>query len=673
MLTRCTTTEPVTEVIHGTTVVDPYRWLEDRSLAETESWLQTQKRICDTYFSRIPEMNFIRSSVERYLDVENIDQPAKAGARYFFRRRAKGQQQACIWARDVLSGKEQVLVDPSGDGPYTSVHIHWISEDGHLLAYGIKHGGEREESVGFVDVEGRERFPDILDSGIFRGVAFSPDNKGVYYCREDGPRVDLGMPHNVFYHRFGSASKSDEILLRMERTSRSRLILSSDFVQLGALYVYDAADQLTLSFYTALKSQPHSWRTVIDHHATPYAPFLWGGKLYAQTFAASPNGSIVELDDDGIEGSTVVPASQRQIGLIHLAVDHIFVSYKEDQTVEIQCWSRKGEFVRSLQIPKGGTFFLCRKYTASSNTLFFAHESFAHPPEILESSSLDTSYTPWLSSPYRSVDLRIERVSYSSHDGTKIPMWLVMRRDLALSKETPIVLTGYGAAGISMTPRFSVLITILVEFGFVFALPNIRGGSEFGREWHLAAQKRKHQVAFDDFIAAAEWLCEEALTNPLKLSAFGGSFSGLLVGVAMTQRPDLFRAILCLAPILDMIRYEQFGDAKKWREEYGTINDPEDFHALLSYSPYHRLSQDQKYPSALFVAGDKDGQCDPLHARKMVARLQDLAIAPKSIILDYSAERGHAPVLPLSERVEALARRVAFLCFELNVNISQEK
>lgn len=665
--------EPVVEIIHGIAVADPYRWLEDRSLPETESWLQEQKRIHDDYFSPLPGMKFIRTRVKQHLDVEDFDQPTRVGSRYFFRRRIRGQEQACIWVRDASTGEELVLVDPYADGPYTAVRIHWISDDGNLLAYAIKHGGEREESLGFVDVERMQILPDLLPTGIFRGIAFTQANTGVYYCHEDGPQVDVNQPHVIRYHQFGTSPQNDEILLKLKRTLRSRLILTSDSVQLGALHVYDDEDQLRLGFHTAQKSHPASWKSVLDNHAMPYAPFLWGGKLYAQTFATSPNGSIVELDSEGVESSTIVPASHRQIGAIHLASDRMFVSYKENLSVEIRCWNRKGEFLGCLPKHPAGTFSMRRSYAATSDTLFFTHESFTQPAEILEASARDPSYTQWPSSSRQSLDLRIERVSYPSNDGTQIPMWLVMRRDLEPVKHTPVILTGYGAAGHSMTPRFSVLVTILIELGFVFALPNIRGGSEFGPEWHEAARGRKHQVSFDDFLAAAEWLCENSITNPHRLAAFGGSFSGLLVGVAMTQRPHLFRAILCLAPILDMMRYERFGDAKKWTREYGTVDNEEDFLALLSYSPYHRVSPDRNYPSALFVAGDKDGQCDPLHARKMVARLQDQAVSRNPIVLDYSTERGHAAVLPLSERVEALARRIAFLCHELDVRIPQEE
>jgi prolyl oligopeptidase len=230
-----------------------------------------------------------------------------------------------------------------------------------------------------------------------------------------------------------------------------------------------------------------------------------------------------------------------------------------------------------------------------------------------------------------------------------------------------VIMTSYCGFGASMTPRFSVLVTLLIELGAMFALPHIRGGGEFGRAWHEAGRRRNRQAAIDDFIASAEWLCSTRRTNPELLGIFGGSNGGLLVGAAMTQRPDLFRAVLCIAPLLDMLRYERFDRATEWRREYGTVEDALDFQALYAYSPYHHVTSSTNYPSTLFVAGDKDDRCNPAHVRKMAGALQNRPAQTSPVIVDYSGERGHAPVLPLSVRVSALSRRIAFLCRELKI------
>ena len=240
-------------------------------------------------------------------------------------------------------------------------------------------------------------------------------------------------------------------------------------------------------------------------------------------------------------------------------------------------------------------------------------------------------------------------------------------RDVLGKADNPTIMTSYGGFGISMTPQFSVFVAFLMELGCLFALPNIRGGSEFGAAWHMAAKRRNRQTAFDDFLRAAEWLLQTNRTAPGKLAIFGGSNSGLLVGAALTQRPDLFRAAVCMVPILDMLRYHLFDNAHVWKEEFGTAEDPEDFAALAKYSPYHQVRDGVAYPATLIVSGDRDRNCNPLHARKMAARLQAASSSTLPVLLDYSTFRGHSPVLPLSVRIEALTDRAAFVCHNLQL------
>jgi prolyl oligopeptidase len=271
--------------------------------------------------------------------------------------------------------------------------------------------------------------------------------------------------------------------------------------------------------------------------------------------------------------------------------------------------------------------------------------------------------------PFDSKEFGHEQAWFTATDRTRIPMHLVAHRDVLEGGSHPTIMTSYGGYGVPMTPQFSLLVAFLMERGCIFVLPNIRGGSEFGTQWHEAARRRNRQVAFDDFLSAAEWLIETGRTEPGKLAIFGGSNSGLLVGAAMTQRPDLFRAVVCMAPMLDMLRYHLFDNAHVWKEEFGTADDPEDFAALLHYSPYHNVRAGTAYPATMIVSGDADQNCNSSHARKMTARLQVANASEKPIFLDYSRHRGHSPVLPLSERVEGLTNRVAFLCDQLGLTI----
>ncbi|MGA8104105.1 MAG: prolyl oligopeptidase family serine peptidase, partial [Candidatus Acidiferrales bacterium] len=296
-------------------------------------------------------------------------------------------------------------------------------------------------------------------------------------------------------------------------------------------------------------------------------------------------------------------------------------------------------------------------------------ESFTEPIKILRYSEVLGERTLWAKRliPFDSSKYGHTRVWYTSKDGTKIPMFLVGRHEILESGVHPTVMTSYGGYGVSMTPQFSVFVAFLAERGCLFALPSVRGGAEYGAEWHNAARRRNRQTAYDDFVGAADWLVQTGRSTPTQLAIFGGSNSGLLVGVALTQRPDLFRAVVCMAPLLDMLRYHLFDNAHVWCEEYGTADDPDDFAVLYSYSPYHRVRHGTSYPATMIVSGDSDQNCNPLHARKMTARLQTANASRNPILLEYNKHRGHSPVLPLSDRIDGLTDRMAFLCDQLQL------
>ena len=662
------------DILHGVEVADPYRWLEDRNSDQTEEWISEQMRVHDRYFSKLPTLNMLRSRVSEYLNVEILDQPAQVGSYVFFRRRMSDQQQACIYVRDLESGAERVLVDPSKQGPHAAVRIHRISEDGRLLAYSLKHGGERTEELHFVDVENERTLEDCLSAGLSRGLSFSSDNSGFYYCRESETPASAKLPHQIRYHSFGDSAGLDRVLISLPRTERSRLVLIADDENLGAVFVHDSSNGVEVDLYVAPRRADNLWRLVFQDKPAPYGPFLYRGRIYTVCSTGTHNERILELNQDGSERSLLVPAWKAPIGNLCLAKDRLYLSYQVELKTIIHSWAWTGRFLGTLPNHPEGSFGMLRSYTNESDALFFSHESFCEPPSIVEWREGYRSFVPLVLQPLRRNEHRhsVRRTVYPSKDGTAIPIWLVVLEPFVAEECHPVLLTGYGGFGISMSPRFSVLVSVMLELGCVFALPCIRGGAEFGNEWHEAARGRRRQVAYDDFLAAAEWLCASGLTKPERLAIFGGSNSGLLVAAAMTQRPDLFRAVLCLAPILDMLRYERFGDASKWRQEYGTVADPDDFHALHAYSPYHRVREEVDYPATLFVTGDKDTQCDPAHARKMTARLRDRASQTNPILIDYGSERGHSAVLPLSERVDALARRIAFLSNELGIDIPTE-
>jgi prolyl oligopeptidase len=655
-------------MIHGVSVRDPYRWLEDRTLTETEEWIREQQRRCDKYFAECEDVPAIRERVRAYLGVEVVDQPAKVGDRYFSRRRGRDEEQACIYVRESSAGEERLLVDPSPHGQYASVGIHCISSDGTLLAYEFKQSGGDRKSLHIVDVTSGLTLPDMVETGYARGFVFTSDRRGFFYCQE---RPEIPEDHAVCLHLF-EGREEDKMCFCVPRTHGSRLVLAADCTHLGAIHVHRLDSEDVIDCWIALKSDPDNWHRVFVNRSLPFGPILKHGRVFALSYDESPNGQLIELNHSGETVRIVIPEQNTMIRQAVIAGNHVIVNCLNERTPSIDCWNLEGKRLGSLHVPQGGTVQLLPIRSDDSESIFYTCESFTQPLSIFEH-NISCGWThPWhlREHPTLSADLYVRATTYNSKDGTRIPLTLLTRDRADSPERGPVIMTGYGGFGVPMTPQFSVLVAIMAEMGATFALPSIRGGGEFGKNWHDAARGKNRQVAFDDFIAAAEWLFGEGVTTPGQLAIFGGSNSGLLVGVAMTQRPELFGVVLCIAPLLDMVRYEHFDQAAKWRYEYGTADDPDDFAALYSYSPYHHIEDRPEYPSVLFVSGDGDDRCNPAHVRKMAAQLQERAGQEASVVVDYSEQRGHSPVLPLSVRVDALTRRIAFLCREMNISIA---
>ena len=658
---------PIDEVLHGVQVRDPYRWLEDRSLPETKQWIEAQQKQCNAYFSGCDTLGTLRRRVEEFLNVEVVDQPVKVEGHYFYRRRNRDQEQACLYERNAATGREKLLVDPYGQGPFTSVGIHRISDDASLLAYEVKDGGADAKEIRIVDVETGNSFPDRIESGYARGFTFASANDGFYYCQESSLCTH---DHLIRFHSL-SWTVGDRIVFSRTRVPGSRMVLIANAIHLGVIWIHGCGPEPVCDFFIAPRERDSDWRPVFVNKKLPYSPILHQGRIFVLSQENAPNGQIIELASNGQVVHTVVPENEATPRQIVIAGGRFLVSYLKNGRSSVHSWTLEGERAGEIDIPSDETIQLLPQLGPPGASLFYSQESFSRPVQIFE-------YTPATRKTFafdqrahsqESNRLEARSLSFTGKDGTAIPITLVAHDGATHSRTQPVIMTGYGCFGVPMTPQFSVLVTIMMELGAVFALPHIRGGGEFGKSWHDAGRARNRQTAIDDFLSAAEWLCAENITVPSKLTIFGGSNSGLLVGAAMTQRPGLFRAVLCIAPLLDMVRYERFDQALRWQPEYGSVNNPEDFHALYAYSPYHHVRRNVDYPATLFVSGDKDDRCNPAHVRKMAARLQERAAQCHPILVDYSAERGHSPTLPLSVRIDALARRLAFLCKELGIEV----
>ena len=663
--------EPVTEVLHGVTITDPYRWLEDQNSPQTREWLQAQQEYARWYLDSIPGRERIRERIRELLDFETYDSIQKAGQRYFFRKRLPGQEQPCICFRDGSEGADQLLIDPAkrGTGPYTAVKPLRVSPDRRLLLYEVKEGGERTGTFELLDIQARQILPDVLGRGYLRGFAFAPDSKSFYYVHE---AVNATRPQYraAYHHVIGTSFDGDQEIFSAVEGRDLRLLIVPGTNHLGFLLLRLGDPALTDFFLWAMGSSNPAV-PIIQGAEYEFAPLLVeDGRILAITDRAAPNFRIVEVrpgPTQQAQFADVVPENDGVIQNWAVAGKQVFVSYVRNLKTEIEVFDLGGKRIGHLTVEPDSTVRFGGVQEADE--LLFERESFTEPVGIYRYSPESHEIRLWAKRvvPFDSKNFTHVQVLYSAKDGSRIPMYLVGRRDVLAGGSHPAIMTSYGGFGVAMTPQFSVFVAFLLERGCVFALPNVRGGSEFGIAWHEAAKRRKRQVAFDDFLSAAEWLIQSGRTQPGKLAIFGGSNSGLLVGAAVTQRPELFRAALCMVPMLDMLRYHLFDNAHIWKDELGTAEDEDDFAALARYSPYHNVREGAAYPAVMIVSGDLDQNCNPMHARKMTARLQAANISESAVILDYSCHRGHSPVLPLHERIEALTDRMAFLSDQLDL------
>src|SRR5216684_2950778 len=630
--------EPVTEILHGVPVTDPYRWLEDQESPRTRRWIEEQTQYAREYLEHLPGRQKIRERIREFLAVETYDSRQKAGNRYFFRKRLADQEQPCICMRVGADGEDQLLVDPDehGAGKYNAAKPLRVSPDGRLLLFEVKEGGERTGTFKLLEIESRRTLPDVLPRGYLRGLAFAPDGKSFCYAHEPANGKEP-YRHAAFRHVLGTEFSEDREIFFAGEGEKLRLCLTSDATRIGFL-VYRFLEKTRTDFYV----QPWESETAPEHALRDadysFGPMFFRGRILAITDRNAPNLRIVELRlRPGAEPEWIDLIAESDSRILQWAVadNRIVTLTSKDMDRQIRVFNLAGR---------------------KTEEVFLERESFTDPIRIVRYSPERKECALWAEKavPAGPSDVSHTQTWYPSKDGTRIPMYLVGRKEVVEGGCHPAIMTSYGGYGVSMTPQFSVFVAFLIERGCLFALPNIRGGSEFGEAWHNAAKRRNRQTAYDDFLSAAEWLIRAGRTTAAQLAIFGGSNSGLLVGAAMTQRPDLFRGVVCMVPMLDMLRYHLFDDACVWKAEFGTADDPDDFRVLANYSPYQNVHDGTAYPAILIVSGDADQNCNPLHARKMTARLQAANASKNPVLLDYSPHRGHSPVLPLNHRIAAL-------------------
>jgi prolyl oligopeptidase len=663
----------VQETIQGVTIADPYRWLEDQQSAETRAWITAQNEYTHKLLDRWPGRERLEKRLAELKKVEHISTPIERNGRFFFRKRGPDQEQFVIYTRQGVDGKDEVLIDPnpmSADHS-TNVEIMDASRDGKLLAYGIRSGGKDETELHVLDVATKRDLADVLPARVYFDVSFLSDAAGFYYSTmlDDGPRVR--------FHKLQTKAEAD-IDIFGKGYSKELIVVGSPSEDGRHLIVHvihgSAADKVEIWSQNLKSDDPEKNGPVEplikDLNARSYG-FAVGDELFVQTNYKAPKVRIVALNmaKPALENwREIVPESENAIESVTLAGGKLLIGYVKNATSILKAFQPDGKLAYELTLPALGSVYDIQGKWANSSA-YFSYDSYAIPSTIYRTEMNTGKQSVWaqVKVPVDESKFEVKQVWYASKDGTRVPMFLVYAKGLKLDGSNPLLLEAYGGFAVNNTPNFSSDAIAFAEHGGIYALANIRGGGEFGEAWHQAGMRDKKQNVFDDFIAAAEWLIANKYTNPSKLSILGGSNGGLLVGAALTQRPDLYRAVICWHPLLDMLRYDQFMEAQFWVGEYGTVKDPDQFKWLYAYSPYQHVRKEVKYPAVLFMSGDGDTRVAPLHARKMAALMQAEATPDRPILLRYELQAGHSRGRSTTQDIGDSLDELSFLFWQLGV------
>jgi prolyl oligopeptidase len=660
--------DDIQETLNGVTVLDPYRWLEDQESAETRTWINQQNEYTHKNLDSWPGREHLERRLTELKKVERIGSPIERNGRLFYRKRAADQEQFIIYTRQGDVGKEEVLIDPnpmSADHS-TNVDIMDVSKEGTLLAYVVRIGGKDETEVHVLDVAARHDLPDVLPARVYFDLSFLPDGTGFYYATmlDDGPRVR--------FHKLGTKAEDDKDVFGNGYAKEAIVIgdVSEDGRHLIIHVFHGAAADKVEIWAQNLKVNGPIEPLIKDLDARSLG-FAVGDQMFLQTNYKAPKGKVMTLDmakPSPENWRVVVPEAEDAIDSVSLAGGKIWVTYVKNATSIVKVFQPDGKLLFQPSLPALGSVYDVQGRWENSFA-YFTYASYAIPATVYRSDMSSGKQSVWaqIKVPVDESKFEVKQIWYTSKDGTKVPMFLLYVKGIKLNGENPALLEGYGGFAVNNTPFFSSDAIVWAERGGVYALANLRGGGEFGEAWHKAGMLARKQNVFDDFIGAAEWLIQDRYTNPDKLAILGGSNGGLLVGAALTQRPELYRAVVCWHPLLDMLRYDQFMEAQFWVAEYGSAKDPEQFKWLYAYSPYQHVRKGVKYPAVLFMTGDGDTRVAPLHARKMVALLQADNGADRPIMLRYELTAGHSGGRSLTQEIGDSVDELSFLFWQLGV------
>lgn len=665
---------------HGVKVADPYRWLEDPDSDESRQWIESQNQVTFTYLNDIPARESLKQRLTQLWNYEKYGIPFKRENRYFYFKNDGLQNQSVLYTLPQLDAEPRVLLDPntlSEDGTVALSGLA-ISEDARLMAYGLSTSGSDWQEWKVRDVETGEDLPDHLKWIKFSGADWTRDGKGFFYSRYDEPNEatkleDINYYQKLYFHKLGTPQTEDVLIY--DRPDEKNWMFGGEVTEDGdylVISVSQGTDPRNLVFWKDLRNPEAPVVELINSFEAKFSLIDSEGTVFwFETDLDAPRGRVIAIDIAKTERENwqeVIPQAEETLMGVNI-LNHQFVTfYLKDAYTQIKVFDLNGTFVREVELPgigSAGGFGGKRHETET----FYSFTSFTTPTTIYryDMVSGESSVFRQPTVDFNPDEYETKQVFYTSKDGTRVPMFITHKQGLELNGNNPTYLYGYGGFNISLTPSFSPSNIVWLELGGVFAVPNLRGGGEYGEEWHQAGTKLNKQNVFDDFIGAAEWLIEHQYTSPKKLAIAGGSNGGLLVGACMTQRPDLFGAALPAVGVMDMLRFHKFTIGWAWCSDYGSPENPEEFQALYAYSPLHNLKPGTAYPATLITTADHDDRVVPAHSFKFAAALQEAHEGNNPVLIRIETKAGHGAGKPTAKVIEEISDRWAFLVRSLDI------
>jgi prolyl oligopeptidase len=670
---------------HGTKVEDPYRWLEKdvRTTPEVAEWVEAENKVTFAYLKKIPQREGIQKRLTALWNYEKYSAPFKVAGKYYFYKNDGLQNQVVLYAMDSLDGEPRVLIDPnkwSKDGTVAMSGLT-VSEDGKYAAYGVAEAGSDWVTWHVMDLIGGKVLGDELKWIKFNSPNWTKDGKGFFYCRYPEPKEGetfqkTNLNQKMYYHRVGTPQSAD--VLVYQRPDNPEWGFQASVTEDGRYLVistWKGTDHNNRVTYRDLNEPYGMAIDLIDHFENEYSLIDNDGPVfYFKTDLKAPRGRVIAIDIRKPEAANykeIIPQAKENLREVGVVNNLLVADYLKDAHSQVKMYTPEGKFVREVAFPTIGTAagFSGKK---SDTETFYTFSSYATPPSIYRYDMITGESKLFRRSAVKFTgdDYVVKQVFYTSKDGTKVPMFITHKKGIKLDGTNPTLLYGYGGFNIPLTPGFSITVAMWLEMGGVYAVANLRGGGEYGQDWHKAGTKLKKQNVFDDFIAAAQYLINEKYTSPEKLAIKGGSNGGLLVGAVMTQRPDLFGVCLPAVGVMDMLRFQKWTAGRFWVDDYGSSDNAEEFKALYAYSPYHNLKKGTKYPATLVTTADTDDRVVPGHSFKFAAKLQYCQAGDAPVLIRIETRAGHGAGKPTAKLIEEVSDELAFVVKNLKMKVA---